>query len=102
MFYYCFAVEPTPEHPKFYEVQAGWAHVIFRQEPDDAERWARDYFARHHWDVKAVLDARLIPPERYDKIPTEAQEVLRFHRTCVWIDAYETGGGPELPPAISW
>jgi hypothetical protein len=101
MLYFCFAVEPLPEHPKFYGVQAGYGHVIFRDEPQDAEQQARDYFAQHHWKITTLQDARQIPPERYSVMPSEAQAALRIRPMYVEIAAYETGGGPEVPPPLA-
>lgn len=100
MHLYIFAVEPLPTHPRFYEVEAGTAHVFLRDDLPEGESVARAYLEKHHMQTNKLEDARLILPEHHELMPIEAREALRHHPIYVEICAYETGGGPELPEGL--
>ena len=102
MHFYCFSVEPLPDHPNFFDIQAAWAFAFFRDDVDEGEQIARKYLDHHKWKINSLQDARILPPERFDLLPPETQEGLRLDQLHVEIHGYETGGGAEIAPELSW
>ena len=76
--------------------------MIFRDNLEEGEMIARAYLERHKWKIHSLQDARLIPAERFSVMPQEAQAALRVRPMHVEIHSYETGGGPEVAPELSW
>jgi hypothetical protein len=91
-----FSVEPLPSHPKFWEVEAGWATVTLRA-ADDSEQTARDYLAKHHMKPTKLLWSREVPPEQYPLLPRGTLESLQRFPIHCYIAAYEVGGASQSP-----
>lgn len=93
--YFCFSVEPLPSHPQYWTMQAGWAHVIVRDESIDSEQLARAYLARQHYKIQQLHTARVIPPGRESVMPPEARLALSRDPIYCEVSSYETGSGEE-------
>jgi len=100
MHYFCFAVQPLPTHPKFGEMKAGYAHVMIREETEDSESRARRAVVASGMRIRELQDARLIPVERYEKIPPDWRSRLVTQPVIVEIVGYVSG--PEVSTPISW
>jgi len=94
MTYFCFSVEPKPTHPHYYEVQAGWAHVVIKDD-QDAEAAARAELDRLDLVVQSLTTVERLSPEQERLLPPEARRALRASPIYVEVACYETGGGPE-------
>jgi hypothetical protein len=100
MQFFIFRVEPSVRHPRFYELEAGLAHVFLRDDCPEGESVARAYLLRHHLEPKELEAACVIPPSHHGRLPKEAREALSLHPIYAEICLYETGGGKELPEGL--
>ena len=96
MHYFCFAVQPLPTHPKFGEMKAGYAHVMIREETEDSESRARRAVEASGMRIRELQDARLIPVERYEKIPPDWRSRLV---TQPVVDRGRESGFSAPPPS---
>lgn len=99
MHLYIVAIEPRPDHPKYWQIQAG-AMVIIREERDDSEDRACLYLESLGYMIQEVQNALSLAPEHLDKLPPLAVQALQSELIWCEIIAYETGGGPERPDRL--
>ena len=92
MTYFCFSVEPKPQHAQYYEIQAGWAHVVVK---DDQEATARAELDRLDLAVQSLTSVEHLSPEQERLLPPDTRRALRTSPIYVDVCCYETGGGPE-------
>ena len=95
IYYFCFGVEPTKEHPEFWRVQAGWAHVFFRRPEGNYEQEARAMVEAMKWTIQTLQIARATDESHLAALPQDIQQALRQKDDYVEFSAYETGGGSD-------
>lgn len=79
---------------------AGYAHVMVREETHDSEARARRAVEAAGMKIQELQTARLIAPERYDKIPPDWKSRLAIQPVVVEIVGYASG--PKKPSPILW
>ena len=94
--YFCYGVEPLPDHPKFYDVQAGCAHVFLRGDDTAAiELVAQSMLTERRWKIQRLHSAHAGDESTLAALPPETQLHIQLHGYCIEFVCYETGGGPE-------
>ena len=97
--YFCFTIEPLPSHPRFSDVQAGWAHVFLRTDDGDAESEAkaRTMVEDRKWKIQKLQICRHSGEDSLALSPPEAQLALMVRDHHIEFAVYERGGGPAEP-----
>ena len=95
--FFSFGVEPLPTHPNFWQVQAGFAHILLRRDSEDTEAEARAMIEACQWKIQNLHTSCVTDESRLDLLPPEAQLALRVRDHYLEFVAYETGGGSEEP-----
>lgn len=86
----------------FYDVQAGWAHIVLPDAGEDAhahEAKARIMLEERGWQIQGLQDARTGTPEALAAMPPDIRHRLERSGYALDFTAYEAGGGPEEPGA---
>jgi hypothetical protein len=95
--YFCFGVEPAKDHPKFWELQTGDAHIVIRTDREDCENQARAMIERAHWKIQKLHTSLVNDESHLSSLPPEAQEALRHSDTYFEVVACPTGTGSDEP-----
>ena len=91
--YFCFGVKPAQEHPKFWELQAGDAHIVIRADDKYCEDQARAIIERAQWKIQKLLTSLARDEAYLSLLPSEAQEALRRGDHYFEVGVYPTGNG---------
>jgi hypothetical protein len=93
--YFCFAVEPTKDNPKFWDVQAGWAHVFILGNSAELLGEARAMVEAEKWTIQTLQTVVATEESQLHTLPIYTQQQLRQNGRCVEFEAYGTGLGPD-------
>ena len=93
--YFCFGIEPTAEHPKSAEIQAGWAHVHLMGQAEGAQEKAQLRVESASWRIQKLHVARATDESNLPMLPIEIQRRLLDRGISLEVAVYRKGGGPE-------